>query len=101
VVVVNGKKAQNEGGIDAIESTIVRLDRFLAEHAAVFYYWVLVLFFFLSPSLAYNFSELIEAHAVDTYTEFLRANEDLLKQLPPPKIAESYYLADNLYMFDE
>jgi len=77
------------------------LDRFLAEHAAVFYYWVLVLFFFLSPSLAYNFSELIEAHAVDTYTEFLRANEDLLKQLPPPKIAESYYLADNLYMFDE
>ncbi|EME28423.1 plastid terminal oxidase [Galdieria sulphuraria] len=77
------------------------LDRFVAEHAAVFYYWILVLYFFLSPSLAYNFSELVEAHAVDTYTEFLQTNEELLKQLPPPKIAERYYLADNLYMFDE
>lgn len=78
-----------------------RLDRFMAEHAAVVYYWLLVLLFFLSPSLAYNFSELIEAHAVDTYSEFLQANEQLLKQLPPPKIAQHYYLADNLYMFDE
>ena len=36
------------------------IDRFLAQHAAVFYYWVIILFFVLSPSLAYNFSELVE-----------------------------------------
>ena len=37
----------------------------------------------MSPFLAYNFSELIESHAVDTYTEFAEANKELLKSLPP------------------
>lgn len=37
----------------------------------------------ISPFLAYNFSELIESHAVDTYSEFLETNEELLKSLPP------------------
>ena len=37
-------------------------DRALAQHAAVLYYWVLLVLW-----MAYNFSQLIEAHAVDTY----------------------------------
>lgn len=37
----------------------------------------------MSPFLAYNFSELIESHAVDTYTEFAEANKELLQSLPP------------------
>jgi len=45
------------------------IDRFMAQHAAIVYYWILVLLFVVSPQLAYNFSELIEAHAVDTYGE--------------------------------
>ena len=36
------------------------IDRFAAQHAAVFYYWVLVFFFAFSPELAYVFSELVE-----------------------------------------
>ena len=36
------------------------IDRFMAQHAAVFYYWVLVFFFAFSPSLAYTFSEMVE-----------------------------------------
>ena len=36
------------------------IDRFMAQHAAVFYYWVLVFFFAVSPSLAYVFSEMVE-----------------------------------------
>lgn len=36
----------------------------LGQHAAVLYYFILVGIFFVSPPLAYNFSELIEAHAV-------------------------------------
>jgi len=39
------------------------VDRFLAQHAAVFYYWTVVGFFALSPSNAYTFSELVEARA--------------------------------------
>lgn len=42
------------------------IDRFMAFHAAIVYYFILVLLFIVSPKLAYNFSELIEAHAVDT-----------------------------------
>ena len=37
------------------------VDRFMAQHAAVFYYWVIVGFFAFSPQLAYIFSELVEA----------------------------------------
>lgn len=51
--------------------------------------------------MAYNFSELIECHAVDTYSEFVDANEDVLRSLPPPKIAKLYYDGGDLYMFDE
>ena len=46
-----------------------------------------------SPTLAYNFSELIEAHAVDTYAEFADSNRELLQKLPPPAIAKAYYEA--------
>ncbi len=40
------------------------VDRFLAQHAAVFYYWTVVGFFAISPSNAYTFSELVEARAL-------------------------------------
>lgn len=36
------------------------VDRFMAQHAAVFYYWVIVGFFAFSPQTAYIFSELVE-----------------------------------------
>ena len=39
------------------------VDRFLAQHAAVFYYWTVVLFFAVSPSQAYTFSELVEVRS--------------------------------------
>lgn len=69
------------------------IDRFMAQHAAIVYYIILVGLFVASPKLAYNFSELIEAHAVDTYGEFADANEELLKTLPPPFVAAQYYLS--------
>ena len=43
------------------------VDRFLAQHAAIIYFVILILLFAFAPAMAYNFSELIEAHAVDTY----------------------------------
>lgn len=77
------------------------VDRFLAQHASIVYYWILLLFFWFDPELAYNFSELIEAHAVDTYGEFADANEEILKTMPPPLVALQYYKGDDLYMFDQ
>uniref|UniRef100_A0A7S0BH45 Ubiquinol oxidase n=1 Tax=Rhodosorus marinus TaxID=101924 RepID=A0A7S0BH45_9RHOD len=75
-------------------------DRFLASHAALIYYWVLVLAYFLSPSTSYNFSELLENHAVDTYGQFIDENEELLKTLPAPDVARQYYENGDLYLFD-
>eukprot|EP00958_Prasinococcus_capsulatus_P024528 scaffold3841_cov412-Prasinococcus_capsulatus_cf.AAC.9 len=77
------------------------VDRFLAQHSAIVYYLILDFLWLLSPSIAYNFSELIEAHAVDTYAEFVDANEELLKRLPAPEVARKYYCGDDMYMFDE
>lgn len=37
---------------------------------------------------AYNFSELIEAHAVDTYAQFAEQNKAALRLLPAPRIAK-------------
>ena len=64
------------------------------------YYWILIFLWLLSPSLSYNFSELIEAHAVDSYGEFVDANRELLEELPAPQIAKLYY-GEDLYFFDE
>lgn len=76
-------------------------DRFLARHAAILYYWALNVLFLFSPFLAYNFSELIEAHAVDTYLQFAEENKELLMSLPPPVQAVEYYCKGDLYMFKE
>ena len=40
-------------------------------------YIISVRFFIIDPRWSYNFSRLIEAHAVDTYGEFRDANEEL------------------------
>jgi ubiquinol oxidase len=72
------------------------VDRFMAQHAAIVYYIILVALFVFSPKLAYNFSELIEAHAVDTYGEFADANVKMLKTLPPPYVAVQYYLSGGI-----
>lgn len=75
-------------------------DRFLAQHTAVLYYWVVVVLYFLTPSLAYNLSEQIEKHAYETYDKFLKENADMLKKQPAPAIAIEYY-ESKTYMFDD
>jgi len=65
--------------------------RFLALHSAIAYYWVLVGLWVLSPTLGYKFSELLETHAVNTYSQFVDENEELLKELPPTLPAVEYY----------
>lgn len=72
--------------------------RFLAQHSAVAYYWVLVALFMASPSLGYLFSVLLEGHAVDTYREFLESNEEVLDSLPVPEVARDYYNSVGYYL---
>ncbi|KAI8468912.1 MAG: alternative oxidase-domain-containing protein [Monoraphidium minutum] len=87
--------------MEALGGDQLWFDRFVAEHAALVYYWACIAFYMLAPKNAYQFCELVELHAVDTYAQFFETNGRLLKSLPPPKVAVAYYRNEDLYMFDE
>ncbi|HEY9625651.1 MAG TPA: alternative oxidase [Crinalium sp.] len=76
-------------------------DRFLAQHVAVAYYWVVVLLYMLSPMYAYYLMELIENHAYHTYDDYLNEHAAELKTQPAPLVAIDYYRDGDLYMFEE
>ncbi|CAH2080403.1 unnamed protein product [Thlaspi arvense] len=76
-------------------------DRFLAQHIAIFYYFMTVLMYAISPRMAYHLSECVENHAYTTYDKFLKTQGEVLKKLPAPEVAVKYYTGDDLYLFDE
>ncbi|XP_073297284.1 ubiquinol oxidase 4, chloroplastic/chromoplastic [Primulina huaijiensis] len=76
-------------------------DRFLAQHIAVFYYFMTVFMYALSPRMAYHFSECVENHAYETYDKFIKTQGEELKKLPAPAVAIRYYTKGDLYLFDE
>ena len=61
------------------------LDRFFAQHCAVFYFWAIILTFVFSPTNAYIFSELVEVSlSVATHEPctFMRKAPGLTAQAP-------------------
>lgn len=56
--------------------------------------------FFISPKQSYGFSQLLEAHAVDTYSEFVETNVDVLQTLPVPEVAHEYF-SEFLFYYQE
>nr|XP_023885271.1 ubiquinol oxidase 4, chloroplastic/chromoplastic isoform X1 [Quercus suber]POE69779.1 ubiquinol oxidase 4, chloroplastic/chromoplastic [Quercus suber] len=77
------------------------IDRFLAQHIAVAYYFMTALMYVISPRMAYHFSECVEGHAFETYDKFIKAQGEELKKLPAPEVAVKYYTGGDLYLFDE
>jgi ubiquinol oxidase len=77
------------------------IDRAIAQHIGVAYYWVVVLLYMLSPKYAYYLMELIENHAYHTYDDYLTTHEAELKTQPAPQVAINYYRDGDLYMFEE
>ena len=51
----------------------------------------------LARARRYTFSELIEAHAVDTYAQFADENREALAKLPAPEVIRNYYEGDPLF----
>ena len=66
-------------------------DRFFAQHASVAYFWLVCGMYLISPRMAYDFQEKIEAHAFETYDDFVKMYADVLKDQPPPDVAVKYY----------
>ncbi len=77
------------------------IDRFIAQHIAVVYYWVVVLLYMLLPKYAYYLMELIENHAYHTYDDYVKTHEEELKAQSAPQVAIDYYHDGDLYMFEE
>lgn len=75
-------------------------DRFIAQHIAFFYYWLVVGVYFASPAIAYDLNKYVERHAFNTYSEYIKSNAELLKAQPAPLVAKQYYMAEDPYMFD-
>ena len=67
--------------MEALGGNSLWSDRFLGYHVAIGYYWILNVVFFFSPRIAYQFMELLEAHAVDTYGTFVVQNRERLAEL--------------------
>jgi ubiquinol oxidase len=75
-------------------------DRFVAQHVAFFYYWLVYGLYLINPTHAYNLNEAVEQEAYETYSHFLEENAEYLKEQPPAKVAVKYYTSDDMYMFD-
>ena len=46
------------------------IDRFLAKHLVLLYYWIMVFYYFASPVDAYDINMKIEKHAFETYIKY-------------------------------
>ena len=47
------------------------IDRFIAKHLVLIYYWSNVVYYWVAPRLAYHLSYEVEIHAAETYAKFL------------------------------
>ena len=47
------------------------IDRFVARHLVLLYYWINVAYYWVAPKSAYHLSYEVEVHAAHTYEEFL------------------------------
>ena len=50
------------------------IDRFVAKHLVLVYYWSNVLYYGLAPRLAYHLSYEVEIHAAETYAKYIALN---------------------------
>ena len=50
------------------------VDRFVARHLVLLYYWIMVFYYLCSPKNAYDVNIKIEEHAFNTYTKYLKDN---------------------------
>ena len=50
------------------------IDRFVAKHLVLIYYWVNVVYYWVAPKSAYHLSYEVEIHAATTYAKYLALN---------------------------
>ena len=74
------------------------VDRFLARHLVLFYYWVMVFYYLLSPSNAYDINIKIEEHAYDSYEKYLtvKTNNHRIREIAQDEINHAKELKETI-----
>ena len=78
------------------------VDRFVAKHLVLIYYWSNVVYYGLAPRLAYHLSYEVEIHAATTYGKYLAMNgpDEKILEILNDELNHSQELVDAMEMID-
>ena len=78
------------------------VDRFVARHLVLIYYWSNVVYYWLAPSSAYHLSYEVEVHAAHTYAEYLTRfpNDKKICEIMNDEVQHSQELAEAIRLID-
>ena len=78
------------------------IDRFVAKHLVLIYYWSNVVYYWMAPRLAYHLSYEVEIHAAETYAKFLALNghDDKILEILNDELHHSKELYDAMEMIN-
>jgi len=70
------------------------IDRFVAKHLVLVYYWINVVYYWVAPKSAYHLSYEVEIHAATTYTKYLALNghDDKILEILNDELHHAYEL---------
>ena len=76
------------------------IDRFVAKHLVLIYYWVNVVYYWVAPRLAYHLSYEVEVHAAATYGKYLAVNghDDKILEILNDELEHSRELQEAMEM---
>ena len=78
------------------------IDRFVAKHLVLIYYWSNVVYYWMAPRLAYHLSYEVEIHAAETYAKFLALNghDDKILEILNDELHHAKELHDAMEMIN-
>ncbi|WLW37412.1 plastoquinol terminal oxidase [Synechococcus phage S-RS29] len=78
------------------------IDRFVAKHLVLVYYWSNVVYYWLAPRLAYHLSYEVEIHAATTYAKYLadHGHDDKILEILNDELHHSKELHDAMEMIN-
>ena len=78
------------------------VDRFVAKHLVLIYYWSNVVYYWVAPRLAYHLSYEVEIHAATTYAKYLadHGHDDKILEILNDELHHSKELHDAMEMIN-
>jgi len=76
------------------------IDRFVAKHLVLIYYWSNVVYYWVAPRLAYHLSYEVEIHAATTYAKYLAdaGHDDKILEILNDELEHSRELQKSMEM---